>query len=91
MKRKIDYDRLFNDAHGQCRRCGRKLDRKKHGRKEEDGWWEVHHHPQSYDLKRTFKGIIDPNMRMFTRVLCWPCHRETLRKPDPPVIFDNPF
>jgi len=91
MKRKIEYDRLFNDAHGQCKRCGRKLDRNKHGRREDDGWWEIHHHPQRSDLETTFKGVIDPNMRMFTRVLCWPCHRETLAKPDPPVIFDNPF
>ena len=73
---------FYEQAGGRCQWCSKKLVWANRGR-EGRGAWEMHHHPPKSHVNRTFEGSISPDMIMLLRILCWDCHRKTLR-PDFP-------
>ena len=81
---------LFDKAYGECQRCGEPLVFERSGSRfrGKKGCWEIHHHPERKAMQKTFRGIINPHIPLFVRVLCIECHDETRSNPDKPLIVD---
>ena len=87
----------FRQANGNCEWCGEPLDWDKRGRqyKDEDGCWELHHHPHESRLNDAFgseeiREKIYPDIPLNLRVLCWDCHKSPHGK-NRPLDPRDPF
>lgn len=69
---------LFYEVAGQhCQSCGKQLTWANRGR-EGRGAWEIHHIDAGRTaIERAFSGVIDPDMPVYLRVICWDCHKDT--------------
>jgi len=68
---------FYEIAEQHCQSCGKQLTWANRGR-EGRGAWEIHHIGAGRTaMERTFRGVIDPDMPIYLRVICWDCHKNT--------------